>query len=163
MGAEQKQHHLSRVVDTEAHVLPVETYVARLRNQDRRHFGDVIFPLLDDGLPDFVRLFVIGSSWKKPNYRDIDIVIGAPHEDVPEVASRCHELLSAHPRVTIQETTQTKDPGFVSPLPIGFGVTVDYPHKIRTKAGARGMFDFAVPRYGLWQVLYTNNRGIMIR
>lgn len=161
-----KEHHLSHTPkhqNGELYVPPTaEQYMALLRTSDRTALTEVILPTLANVLPPDARIFAVGSS-PSPDYRDIDLVIGVTHNDVPMITTLCIQALKQHPRVTIQENTGDADPTFTSPKPIGFGVTVDNTKIVTTKEDARGMFDFAVPRYNHWEVLHTNGRGILLR
>lgn len=93
----------------------------------------------------------------------MDIVIGAEHEEVAKVTILCHKILEAHPRVKLQEATRDRDLKFLSPLAIGFSVTIDSKTVVETKGDSRGLFDFAMPRYNNWEILHSNKRGILIR
>lgn len=144
----------------------LETYLEMLRPKDKFALETIILRDLNTVLPSDVRIFVVGSSLLYEDYRDIDLHIGATHELVPEIAALCHNVLEANPRITFQETTRDTDPTFTSPLPIGFSLTVDSPQKILTKTMAEeafGLFDFAIPRYNLWNKLYTSKRALLIR
>jgi hypothetical protein len=143
----------------------LEQYLSNLRPKDRIALETVIFPVLKEVLPKSVRGFAVGSSIRYADYRDIDIHIGAEHEEVSTIARLCHSALESNPRITFQETTKDRDPSFTSLIPIGFSVTVDSPHKIVSKEEAReayGLFDFAIMRYNNWKKIEANGNGILL-